>query len=150
MDEVNTDRKLKLTLFVELSFCLHFIIMFKIPVAHIFSLSIFARSGNGMVDISFTRPEQSISGSSKATFPGLQSHKLENMLAFEGSFQSILLNGTMKGYEGWKGARVILFLLIPGVPPKEECSIFVTLIFENILISSDKTLSSENNDSKII
>ena len=36
---------------------------------------------------------------------------------------------------------------------KAERSIFVTLIFENIasiLISSHKTLSSENNDNKII
>ena len=36
------------------------------------------------------------------------------------------------------------------VSQKVERSIFVTLIVENILISSDKTLSSEKNDTKII
>ena len=41
---------------------------------------------------------------------------------------------------------------ILSVPNKAECLIFVTLKFENItyLISSDKTLSSEKNDTKII
>ena len=43
------------------------------------------------------------------------------------------------------------FLLwdIPSVPKKAECLIFITLILKNIaLISSDKTLSSEKNDTK--
>ena len=42
---------------------------------------------------------------------------------------------------------------IPGVPKKVERSIFVTLILKNVAlkkISSDKTLSSEKNDTKII
>ena len=41
---------------------------------------------------------------------------------------------------------------IPGVPKKAERLIFITLIFENIayFISSDKALSCEKNDTKII
>ena len=41
----------------------------------------------------------------------------------------------------------------PGVPQKAERLIFVTLIIKNeayILISSDLTLSSEKNDTKVI
>ena len=42
---------------------------------------------------------------------------------------------------------------IPGVPPKAERSIFLTLIFENIALffffsSSDRTLSSKKNDTQ--
>ena len=51
------------------------------------------------------------------------------------------------------GIFMLSFGSIPGVPKKAECSIFDTLIFENIaffLTSSDETLSSEKNDTKII
>ena len=44
----------------------------------------------------------------------------------------------------------IRYFDIPGVPKEAERSIFVTLMFQNILMSSDKTLSSEKNDTKII
>ena len=43
-------------------------------------------------------------------------------------------------------------MIYTGCPKKAEHSIFVTLIFENVAFftSSDKALSSQKNDTKII
>ena len=51
--------------------------------------------------------------------------------------------------------QLLLHVCLPVVPQKVERSIFVTVIFKHIAmissdISSDKTLSSEKNDTKII